>query len=125
MRTKDFSISPVQKKAPGIKAWRLNLFGAIFEAFQLFCADWWFFRALVENEMSGATAALAFGIMAVSVAGAALFWYLAHNSEGHANYQMCAGKTDSHWRAYEVYANGLLQRAELGQSDSGGYVDNG
>ena len=42
--------------------------------------------------MTGATPWMAFGIMAVSVAGAALCWYLAHNSEGHANYRMCAEK---------------------------------
>lgn len=30
--------------------------------------------------------------MVVSVAGAALCWYLAHNSEGHANYRMCGEK---------------------------------
>ena len=49
-------------------------------------------RALVEQNMTGATPWMAFGIMAVSVAGAALCWYLAHNSEGHANYRMCAEK---------------------------------
>ena len=38
MRTKDFSISPVQKKAPGIKAWRFEFVRSIFEAFQFFCA---------------------------------------------------------------------------------------
>lgn len=79
------------QKSTWYKGMAFEFVRSIFEAFQFF-ALLVVFRALVENEMSGATAALAFGIMAVSVAGAALFWYLAHNSEGHANYQMCAEK---------------------------------
>ena len=79
------------EKSTWYKGMAFEFVRSIFEAFQFF-ALLVVFRALVENEMSGATAALAFGIMAVSVAGAALFWYLAHNSEGHANYQMCAEK---------------------------------
>lgn len=78
-------------KSTWYKGMAFEFVRSIFEAFQ-FLALLVVFRALVENKMSGATAALAFGIMAVSVAGAALFWYLAHNSEGHANYQMCAEK---------------------------------
>ena len=79
------------QKSTWYKGMAFEFVRSIFEAFQFF-ALLVVFRALVENKMSGATAALAFGIMAVSVAGAALFWYLAHNSEGHANYQMCAEK---------------------------------
>ena len=79
------------EKSTWYKGMAFEFVRSIFEAFQFF-ALLVVFRALVENKMSGATAALAFGIMAVSVAGAALFWYLAHNSEGHANYQMCAEK---------------------------------
>lgn len=52
-----------------------------FEAFQ-FIALLIVLRALVEQNVTAATAWVAFGTMAVSVAGAALFWYLAHNSEG-------------------------------------------
>ena len=63
----------------------------IFEALQ-FVALLVVLRALVEQNMTGATPWMAFGIMAVSVTGAALCWYLAHNSEGHANYRMCAEK---------------------------------
>ena len=74
--------------------------------------------------MSGATAALAFGIMAVSVAGAALFWYLAHNSEGHANYQMCAEKR-IHIGERMKYMTVATSTRRAGQPDSGGYVDNG
>ena len=47
---------------------------------------------MVEQNITGATAWTALGIMVVSVAGAALCWYLAHNSEGHANYRMCGEK---------------------------------
>ena len=64
---------------------------SIFEAFQ-FIALLIVLRALVEQNMTAATAWVAFGTMAVSVAGAALFWYLAHNSEGQANYRMCGDK---------------------------------
>lgn len=64
---------------------------SIFEAFQ-FIALLIVLRALVEQNVTAATAWMAFGTMAVSVAGAALFWYLAHNSEGQANYRMCGDK---------------------------------
>ena len=64
---------------------------SIFEAFQ-FIALLIVLRALVEQNVTVATAWVAFGTMAVSVAGAALFWYLAHNSEGQANYRMCGDK---------------------------------
>ena len=64
---------------------------SIFEAFH-FIALLIVLRALVEQNVTAATAWVAFGTMAVSVAGAALFWYLAHNSEGQANYRMCGDK---------------------------------
>lgn len=64
---------------------------SIFEAFQ-FIALLIVLRALVEQKVTAATAWAAFGTMAVSVAGAALCWYLAHNSEGQANYRMCGDK---------------------------------
>ena len=64
---------------------------SIFEAFQ-FIALLIVLRALVEQNVTAATAWVAFGTMAVSVAGAALFWYLAHNSEGQANCRMCGDK---------------------------------
>ena len=64
---------------------------SIFEAFQ-FIALLIVLRALVEQNVTAATAWVAFGTMAVSVASAALFWYLAHNSEGQANYRMCGDK---------------------------------
>ena len=64
---------------------------SIFEAFQ-FIALLIVLRALVEQNVTAATAWVALGTMAVSVAGAALFWYLAHNSEGQANYRMCGDK---------------------------------
>ena len=68
-----------------------ELLWSIFEALQ-FVALLIVLRALVEQNMTGAIAWTALGIMAVSVAGAALCWYLAHNSEGHANYRMCGEK---------------------------------
>lgn len=64
---------------------------SIFEAFQ-FIALLIVLRALVEQKVTAATAWAAFGTMAISVAGAALCWYLAHNSEGQANYRMCGDK---------------------------------
>ena len=68
-----------------------ELLRSIFEALQ-FVALLVVLRALVEQNMTGTTAWTALGIMVVSVAGAALCWYLAHNSEGHANYRMCGEK---------------------------------
>ena len=68
-----------------------ELLRSIFEALQ-FVALLIVLRALVEQNITGATAWTALGIMVVSVAGAALCWYLAHNSEGHANYRMCREK---------------------------------
>ena len=68
-----------------------ELLRSIFEALQ-FVALLIVLRALVGQNMTGATAWAALGIMAVSVAGAAFCWYLAHNSEGHANYRMCGEK---------------------------------
>ena len=68
-----------------------ELLRSIFEALQ-FVALLVVLRALVEQNMTGPTAWTALGIMAISVAGAALCWYLAHNSEGHANYRMCGEK---------------------------------
>ena len=68
-----------------------ELLRSIFEALH-FVALLIVLRALVGQNMTGATAWTALGIMAVSVAGAAFCWYLAHNSEGHANYRMCGEK---------------------------------
>ena len=68
-----------------------ELLRSIFEALQ-FVALLIVLRALVEQNITGATAWTTLGIMVVSVAGAALCWYLAHNSEGHANYRMCGEK---------------------------------
>ena len=68
-----------------------ELLRSIFEALQ-FVALLVVLRALVEQNMTGTTAWTALGIMAISVAGAAFCWYLAHNSEGHANYRMCGEK---------------------------------
>ena len=68
-----------------------ELLRSIFEALQ-FVALLVVLRALVEQNMTGTTAWTALGIMAISVAGAALCWYLAHNSEGHDNYRMCGEK---------------------------------
>lgn len=68
-----------------------ELLRSIFEALQ-FVALLIVLRALVEQNMTGTTAWTALGIMAISVAGAAFCWYLAHNSEGHANYRMCGEK---------------------------------
>lgn len=68
-----------------------ELLRSIFEALQ-FVALLVVLRALVEQNMTGTTAWIALGIMAISVAGATFCWYLAHNSEGHANYRMCGEK---------------------------------
>ena len=80
-----------EQKGTWYKGMAFELLRSIFEALQ-FAALLVVLRALVEQNMTGATPWMAFGIMAVSVAGAALCWYLAHNSEGHANYRMCAEK---------------------------------
>ena len=80
-----------EQKGTWYKGMAFELLRSIFEALQ-FAALLIVLRALVEQNMTGATPWVAFGIMAVSVAGAALCWYLAHNSEGHANYRMCAEK---------------------------------
>ena len=80
-----------EQKSTWYKGMAFELLRSIFEALQ-FAALLVVLRALVEQNMTGATPWMAFGIMAASVAGAALCWYLAHNSEGHANYRMCAEK---------------------------------
>ena len=80
-----------EQKGTWYKGMAFELLRSIFEALQ-FAALLIVLRALVEQNMTGATPWMAFGIMTVSVAGAALCWYLAHNSEGHANYRMCAEK---------------------------------
>ena len=79
------------EKSTWYKGMAFELLRSIFEALQ-FVALLIVLRALVEQNITGATAWTALGIMVVSVAGAALCWYLAHNSEGHANYRMCAEK---------------------------------
>ena len=79
------------EKGTWYKGMAFELLRSIFEALQ-FVALLIVLRALVEQNMTGAIAWTALGIMAVSVAGAALCWYLAHNSEGHANYRMCGEK---------------------------------
>ena len=80
-----------EQKGTWYKGMAFELLRSIFEALQ-FAALLVVLRALVVQNMTGATPWMAFGIMAVSVAGATLCWYLAHNSEGHANYRMCAEK---------------------------------
>ena len=80
-----------EQKGTWYKGMAFELLRSIFEALQ-FAALLIVLRALVEQNMTGTTPWMAFGIMAVSVAGAALCWYLAHNSEGHADYRMCAEK---------------------------------
>ena len=79
------------EKGTWYKGMAFELLMSIFEALQ-FVALLVVLRALVEQNMTGTTAWTALGIMAISVAGAALCWYLAHNSEGHANYRMCGEK---------------------------------
>ena len=79
------------EKVTWYKGMAFELVRSIFEALQ-FVALLIVLRALVGQNMTGATAWTALGIMAVSVAGAAFCWYLAHNSEGHANYRMCGEK---------------------------------
>ena len=79
------------EKGTWYKGMAFELLRSIFEALQ-FVALLIVLRALVGQNMTGATAWTALGIMAVSVAGAAFCWYLAHNSEGHANYRMCGEK---------------------------------
>ena len=80
-----------EQKGTWYKGMAFELLRSIFEALQ-FAALLIVLRALVEQNMTGATPWMAFGIMTVSVAGAALCWYLAHNSEGHADYCMGAEK---------------------------------
>ena len=79
------------EKSTWYKGMAFELLRSIFEALQ-FVALLIVLRALVEQNITGATAWTALGIMVVSVAGAALCWYLAHNSEGHANYRLCGEK---------------------------------
>ena len=79
------------EKSTWYKGMAFELLRSIFEALQ-FVALLIVLRALVEQNMTGTTAWTALGIMAISVAGAAFCWYLAHNSEGHANYRMCGEK---------------------------------
>lgn len=79
------------QKETWYKGMAFELLRSIFEAFQ-FVALLVVLRALVENDVTKMTAWTALATMLVSVAGASMCWYLAHNSEGHANYTMCAQK---------------------------------
>ena len=63
-----------EQKGTWYKGMAFELLRSIFEALQ-FVALLVVLRALVEQNMTGATPWMAFGIMAVSVAGAALCWY--------------------------------------------------
>ena len=64
------------EKSTWYKGMAFELLRSIFEALQ-FVALLIVLRALVEQNITGATAWTALGIMVVSVAGAALCWYLA------------------------------------------------
>lgn len=79
-----FAFAGKQKKT-WYKGMGYELLRSIFEAIQ-FIALLVVLRALVEQNVTGETALAALGVMLVSVTGAAVFWYLAHNSEGQANY---------------------------------------
>ena len=85
-----FAFAGKQKKT-WYKGMGYELLRSIFEAVQ-FIALLVVLRALVEQNVTGGTALAALGVMLVSVTGAAVFWYLAHNSEGQANYHMCEEK---------------------------------
>ena len=85
-----FAFAGKQKKT-WYKGMGYELLRSIFEAIQ-FIALLVVLRALVEQNVTGETALAALGVMLVSVTGAAVFWYLAHNSEGQANYHMCEEK---------------------------------
>ena len=102
-----------EQKGTWYKGMAFELLRSIFEALQ-FAALLIVLRALVEQNMTGATPWMAFGIMTVSVAGAALCWYLAHNSEGHADYCMCAEK--------RIH---IGERPEPGQPHRGGHLHHG
>lgn len=80
-----------KQKGVWYRGMAFELLRSIFEALQ-FVALLVVLRALVAQDMTGMTPWIAFGIIAVSVAGTALCWYLAHNSEGCASYRMCAEK---------------------------------
>ena len=85
-----FKFSGTQRKI-WYKGMGFELLRSMFEAIQ-FVALLTVLRALVEDHVTPMTLWTAFGTMLLSVAGAALFWYLAHNSEGKANYHMCEEK---------------------------------
>ncbi len=79
------------QKSVWYKGMAFELLRSIFEAVQFF-ALMIVLKALAAESMTAATPWMALGIMAISVTGSAVCWYLAHNSEGHASYGMCAEK---------------------------------
>ena len=80
-----------KQKRRGIREWVMNCFAVFLKAIQ-FIALLVVLRALVDKMLQAKQSLAALGVMLVSVTGAAVFWYLAHNSEGQANYHMCEEK---------------------------------
>ena len=113
-----------EQKGTWYKGMAFELLRSIFEALQ-FAALLVVLRALVEQNMTETTPWVAFGIMAVSVAGAALCWYLAHNSEGHADYCMCAEKRIHIGERMKYMPMGYFQRPEPGQPHRSGHLHHG
>lgn len=111
------------EKSTWYKGMAFELLRSIFEALQ-FVALLIVLRALVEQNITGATAWTALGIMVVSVAGAALCWYLAHNSEGHANYRMCGEKRIHIGERMKYMPMGYFNAQSLGESYCGSNLHN-
>lgn len=113
-----------KEKGTWYKGMAFELLRSIFEALQ-FVALLVVLRALVEQNMTGTTAWTALGIMAISVAGAALCWYLAHNSEGHANYRMCGEKRIHIGERMKYMPMGYFNAQSLGSLTAGSHLYNG
>lgn len=84
-----------EKKGTWYKGMAFELLRSIFEALQ-FAALLIVLRALVEQNMTGATPWMAFGIMTVSVAGAALCWLPGPQQRGPRQLPDVRGKSASY-----------------------------
>jgi len=64
---------------------------SLFEAFQLLALAV-VLKALIENNVSGTTALLSFGIMLVSIIGTIITGHISHMSEVEGSYAVCADR---------------------------------
>ena len=114
-----------EQKGTWYKGMAFELLRSIFEALQ-FAALLIVLRALVEQNMTGATPWMAFGIMADGQRG----WgrpvlVSGPQQRGARRLLYVCGEAHPYRRTNEVHAYGLLQRPEPGQPHRSGHLHHG